>query len=134
MSAQGEAGSLPAALAVLRGCTVRRCIVDDSLALVLQAADREATLRVDTEGCLQRGAETLRFSPDADPAGLGPVLALLGSRVQEVVLGEDGRLELRFGDGARLTALPHDHQVSWTVQASGGVSAACIAEGKIVWE
>jgi hypothetical protein len=126
--------SLPAAVAGLRGCTVRRFVVDDSLTLVLQAADREATLRIDTEGSLERGAERHAFSPDADPAGLAPVLSLLGAQVREVVLGEDGRLELGFGDGARLSALPHDHQVSWAVQASGGASAACIAEGKVVWE
>lgn len=134
MSAQAGEGALPAALAALRGGTVRRFVIDDSLALVLQGARGEATLRIDTEGRVERGGEEHRFSPDVDPAGLGPVLSLLGARVQEVVLGEDGRLELRFGDGARLSALPHDHQVSWTVQASGGASAACIAEGKIVWE
>ncbi len=134
MSAQGGEGSLPAALAALRGCTVRRFVIDDSLTLVLQRPDGEATLRIDTEGRLDRGADAHRFSPDADPAGLGPVLSLLGARVQEVVLSEDGRLELRFGDSAHLSALPHDHQVSWTVQASDGASAACIAEGKVVWE
>ena len=130
----GGAGALPAAVAALVGCTVRRFVVDDSLTLVLQGADREASLRIDNEGYLQRGTERNDLSPDADPAGLAPALSLLGVRVAEAFIREDGRLELRFGDGALLAALPHEHQVSWSVQTAGGGSAACIAEGRVVWE
>jgi hypothetical protein len=130
---------LPEALAALRGCAVTRFIVDDSLTLVMQAAGRDASLRIDGEGLLERaGVPALRISPDADPAGLAPVLALLNARVTDVALGVDGRLELRFEGGTRLAALPADHHVSWSVQSSatgtGDSSASCIAEGRVVWQ
>lgn len=144
MSAQPSAprpggDPLPDALAALTGCAVTRFIVDDSLTVVLQAAGREAALRIDGEGVFERrDGPALRISPDADPAGLAPVLALLNARIAGVALDADGRLELRFEGGARLAALPADHHVSWSVRVSGkdagGASASCIAEGKVVWE
>jgi hypothetical protein len=132
--AAGGSGSLPAALSALRGCTVRRFIIDDSLTLVLQAADREATLRIDAEAALERSGERHAFSADADPCAIGPALTLIGERVAEVGLAGDGCLTLRFGEGSQLSARPHDHQVSWSVQAGASGSAACLAEGRVVWE
>ena len=133
------ADPLPDALAALPGCAVTRFIVDDSVTLVMQAAGREASLRIDGEGVLERvGSPALRFSPDADPTGLAPVLGLLNVRVAGVSLGDDGRLELSFEGGAKLAALPEDHNMSWSVQVStkdaGATSATCIAEGRVVWQ
>jgi len=134
LSAPVNAKALPEALAALRGCTVTRFIVDDALTLTLQSAGREATLRIDGEGRMVHGDAAHRFSPDADAAGLAPVLSLRNARVAEVRLDTDGRLELGFVGGARLSALPDEHTVSWSVQISGGASASCIAEGKVVWQ
>ncbi len=134
MSALAATQALPDALAALSGCRVTRFVIDDSLTLALQAAGREVTLRIDGEGRLERGGEPHRFAPDADPAGLAPVLSLLNARVAAVAVSADGRLELKFDGGARLAALPDDHQISWSVRVSGGASASCIAEGKVVWE
>lgn len=125
--------SLPAALDGLRGCTVTRFVVDDALTLGLQAREREASVRIDGSGRLLRDGRELRFSPDADPAGLGPVLGLLHERVREVRLDDDGTLGLVFGCGAELALLPEDHNIAWAVRC-GLASAACIAEGKVVWE
>lgn len=134
MNARVSPDSLPAALAALGGCRVTRFVIDDSLTLALQAAGRDATLRIDGPGRLERGGEAISFAPDQDPAGLAPVLALLNARVAAVALAPDGRLDLEFDGGARLVALPEDHHVSWSVQVSGGASASCIAEGRVVWE
>jgi hypothetical protein len=125
---------LPEALAALRGCMAMRFIVDDALTVAFHAAGREARLRIDGEGVLERGGGAHRFSPDADPAGLGPVLALMHRRVADVTLDAGGRLELSFDGGATLAVLPHEHAVSWRVEAAGGASAACLAEGKVVWQ
>lgn len=125
---------LPAALAALRGCAVTRFMVDDALTLVLQAAGRAVELRIDGAGTLAGAGGELRFSPDADPAGLAPVLALMNGGVADVALHADGRLELRFRDGRVLAALPEDHHVAWAVRSSCGASASCIAEGRVVWQ
>lgn len=125
---------LPEALAALRGCMVTRFVVDDALTVVVHAAGREASLRIDGEGVLERDGAAHRFSPDADPAGLGPVLGLLHRRVADVALEPGGRLELRFDRATTLAALPDEHAVSWRVEVAGGAAAACLAEGKVVWQ
>lgn len=125
---------LPAALAALRGCAVTRFVVDDSLTLILQAGGRLVDLRIDGAGTLAGAGGELRFSPDTDPAGLAPVLALMNAGVADVTLHADGRLALRFRDDRVLVALPEDHHVAWSVRSSCGASASCIAEGRVVWQ
>jgi hypothetical protein len=133
LSAQPGTRTLPAALEALAGCMVTRFVIDDALSLALHAPDREATLRIDGEGRLEQAGAVHAFSPDTDPRALGPVLALLHERVAVVVVGTDGELALEFASGARLRALPDEHNVAWSVQVAGGGSAACLAEGKVVW-
>lgn len=125
--------ALPAALEALRGCTVTRFVVDDALTLALQSAGREASVRIDGSGRLLRDGKVLGFSPDTDPASLGPVLGLLHERVAGVTLAPDGTLAMAFAGGARLELLSEDHHIAWAVTC-GTASAACIAEGKVVWE
>ncbi len=125
---------LPDAIAGLRGCRVTRFVIDDSLTLALHGPGREVLVRIDGEGRLERGGQAYRFSPDEDPAGLAPLLSLMSVRLESPCVAADGSLQLHFEDGARLTALPDDHQVSWSVRILGGASACCIAEGKVVWQ
>lgn len=125
---------MPDAVAALRGCMVTRFVLDDALTIALRAAGREASLRIDGAGLLERTGSTHRFSPDADPGSVAPVLALLHARVREVTLAADGSLALDFDGGDRLVALADEHAVSWTVQLTGGASAACLAEGRVVWQ
>jgi hypothetical protein len=134
LTARPASPALPEAVATLCGCRVARLVIDDSLTLVLQGKGREATLRIDGAGHFTRGGASHRFSADEDPAGLAPLLSLLGARVQAILLADDGGLEVRFENDAGLRALPDEHQVSWTVRASDGRSAACLAEGKVVWQ
>lgn len=123
---------LPAAVAALAGTMVTRFVIDDSLTVVCAAAGREVRLRIDGVGRLERAGRVVDFAPDADPAGLAPVLALLHERVHAVSIAADGALALECA-GARLVALGDEHAVSWAVSASDGSSATCIAEGKVVW-
>ena len=124
---------LPAALAGLRGGTLTRFIVDDALTFVLQHAGGEASVRIDGRGRLARAGQGHAFSPDEDPGSAGPVLRLLHERVRDVRLADDGTLTLVFGEGSELALLPDDHHIAWAVTC-GAASAACIAEGKVVWE
>jgi hypothetical protein len=133
LSAQSCTRTLPAALEALAGSMVTRFVIDDALSLALHSAGREVALRIDGNGRLEHAGTVHAFSPDADPRALGPVLALLHERVASVVLGTDGELALEFTGGARLCALPDEHNVAWTVQVTGGGSVSCLAEGKVVW-
>lgn len=126
--------ALPDALAGLRNGIVTRFVIDDALTIAVHAPGREMSLRIDAVGQLEHGDVAHRFSPDADPASVAPVLALLHQRVVEVVLDSDGRLELRFDGGASLSVFPDDHNLSWMVQSASGASAACLAEGRVVWQ
>jgi hypothetical protein len=125
--------SLPPALAAMEGCVVTRLVVDDSFSLVLCGVDREVTLRIDGEGRLQSFGDTVVFDPDRDPASVGALVGLLNQRVDGVDIEADGQLMLLIGP-ARLTVLPNDHQISWSVRGPDGTKAACIAEGRVVWE
>ena len=132
-TAEAAEKRLPAALAGLQGGTVMRFVVDDALTLVLQGGGREASVRIDGRGRLSRGGQAHAFSPDQDPGAAGPVLRLLHERIRDVRLADDGTLTLVFGEGSELALLPEDHHIAWAV-ACGAASAACIAEGKVVWE
>lgn len=110
-----------------------RLIIDDALTMVLVAAGREASVRMDGRGRVTRAGLAAELAPDENAASLAPMLALLYEHVAEVALEADGTLALRFGGGAALEMLPHDHQIAWVVRC-GAASAACIAEGRVVWE
>lgn len=126
-------GHVPAAVAALQGCHVTRLTIDDALTLALCGNGRELVLRIDGAGELQRHGTVHAFDPDRDPCTLAPFIGLLNERVDEVVLAQDGRLELALGR-ARVTVAPDDHQISWSVATADGQRASCIAEGRVVWE
>lgn len=125
--------ALPAALAVLAGFSVIRVAVDDALTLTLQGVGGEATLRLDGEVLLQSDSAAARFCVDTDPSAAGPALGLLQRRVRRLRLEENGTLHIEWDGTLRLSALAHDHQVSWQVRAADGSSATCLAEGRVVW-
>lgn len=133
MCAPADAG-MPVALAALTGCVVIRLALDDALTLTLQGAGREAVVRIDGDAELRAGEQAARFCVDADPRAAAPALAMLHRRVRRTVLAADGTLTLECDGDLRLAALPHDHQIGWTVRLADGASATCLAEGRVVWQ
>ncbi len=125
--------SVPPAIAAMPGCVVTRLAIDDSFSIMLCGVDREVTLRIDGEGAVLHDGARRSFDPDRDPASVVVIVGLLNQRVTDVSVHADGKLELLIGD-ATLVALPNDHQVSWSVRGPDGTKAACIAEGRVVWE
>jgi hypothetical protein len=123
----------PPIINAIPGCIVTRVIVDDSFTLTLCGIDREIVLRIDGEGELQRDGGHTAFDPDRDPASVVSLIGLLNRRIDGVELADDGRLHL-MTPGMRLSVLPSEHAVSWSIHGPDGTRASCIAEGKVVWE
>lgn len=123
----------PPAVSALIGGTLCKVIVDDALTLCLRSTRCEASVRIDNAGMLRDEAGLEHpFNADEAPRSLGCVLQLLQHRVLRASVQDSGELVLDFGF-AVLTAIPHDHQVSWSVSTSEGYAASCLAEGAVVW-
>jgi len=123
----------PPIVTAMAGCIVTRLGIDDSFTLTLCGIDREIILRIDGNGELERDGTCAEFDPDRDSSSVVPLIGLLNRRIDEVELGNDGRLRL-FSQQSRLTVLPSEHAVSWSVHGPDGTRASCIAEGRVVWE
>ena len=134
-SAQGAnvVGAPPPIVTAMVGCMVTRLSIDDSFTLTLCGIDREVILRIDGIGELERDGVAAEFDPDRDPTSVMPLIGLLNRRIDQVELGNDGRLSL-YSQRVRLTVLPSEYAVTWSVHGPDGTRASCIAEGRVVWE
>ena len=120
-------------LKAMAGCIVTRLGIDDSFTLALCGIDREIILRIDGNGEIEQDGTVTDFDPDLDPTSVLPLIALLNRCIDDVELGNDGRLTL-YSRKIRLTVLPSEHNVSWSVRGPDGSGASSIAEGRVVWE
>ena len=117
----------------MAGCIVTRLGIDDSFTLALCGIDREIILRIDGNGEIEQDGTVTDFDPDLDPTSVLPLIGLLNRCIDDVELGNDGRLTL-YSRKIRLTVLPSEHNVSWSVRGPDGSGASSIAEGRVVWE
>jgi len=120
-------------LKAMAGCIVTRLGIDDSFTLALCGIDREIILRIDGNGEIEQDGTVTDFDPDLDPTSVLPLIGLLNRCIDDVELGNDGRLTL-YSRKIRLTVLPSEHNVSWSVRGPDGSGASSIAEGRVVWE
>ena len=120
-------------LKAMAGCIVTRLGIDDSFTLALCGIDREIILRIDGNGEIEQDGTVTDFDPDLDPTSVLPIIGLLNRCIDDVELGNDGRLTL-YSRKIRLTVLPSEHNVSWSVRGPDGSGASSIAEGRVVWE
>jgi hypothetical protein len=120
-------------LKAMVGCIVTRLGIDDSFTLALCGVDREFVLRIDGNGEIEQDGTITDFDPDIDPSSVLPLIGLLNQSIDDVELGKDGRLTL-YSRKMRLTVMPSEHNVSWSVRGPHGSSASSIAEGRVVWE
>ena len=129
-----DVGAAPApVLKAMAGCIVTRLGIDDSFTLALCGIDREIILRIDGNGEIEQDGTVTDFDPDLDPTSVLPLIGLLNRCIDDVELGNDGRLTL-YSRKIRLTVLPSEHNVSWSVRGPDGSGASSIAEGRVVWE
>ena len=102
-------------LKAMAGCIVTRLGIDDSFTLALCGIDREIILRIDGNGEIEQDGTVTDFDPDLDPTSVLPLIALLNRCIDDVELGNDGRLTL-YSRKIRLTVFPSEHNVSWSVR------------------
>lgn len=131
--AEAMVATPPSIITAIVGCIASRLSIDDSFTLTLCGIDREIVLRIDGNGELERDNICTAFDPDLDPISVMPLIGLLNRRIDTAELGDDGQLTL-FSAGVRLTVMPSEHAISWSVHGPNGIRASCIAEGRVVWE
>ncbi len=124
---------VPPAVEALSGCIITRLVIDDSVALNLRGGEREVQLRIDGRASLKHLDKALLFDPDGDPTSVGCLISLIQQKVNKVEITPEGGLDLHVG-AALISIDPDEHQVSWSIIASDGSQASCIAEGKVVWQ
>lgn len=75
---------------------------------------------------------THNFTPDVDPPdALAPMTNLLGQRVTEAVIGDDGSLSIAFDDGACLHAGPDAEYEAWTLSGPEGLLIVSMPGGAL---
>jgi len=124
---------VPPAVEALLGCIITRLVIDDSVTFGLCNGEREVRLRMDGRGSLKQPDQTLLLDPDGDPVSIACLIGLIHERVDRVEITPEGGLDLQVGKSL-ICLDPDEHQVSWSITASDGSQASCIAEGKVVWQ
>jgi hypothetical protein len=98
--AQGNANgwTLP-----LSGRAVGRCCVDSAVTLRLDHPRGAFELRIEESFVfVTPGGVEVHMRPEEDPTGLGPILTVARTAVEQAIAFRDGRLEMSFADGSRL--------------------------------
>jgi hypothetical protein len=96
--------------------------VDYALTLLLKRGDDAYEIRVEQAFEFTAADGTVvRADPEADPAGLGPVLACARTDVAAGNAFEDGRLELVFADGSVIRVPASEEFEAWEVAGPDGM-------------
>ncbi|SHV66400.1 Uncharacterised protein [Mycobacteroides abscessus subsp. abscessus] len=75
---------------------------------------------------------THRFTPAVDPPdALKPMGNLLGQRVTQAEIGDNGSLSITFDDGSRLHAEPDPDYEAWNLSGPDGLVVVCMAGGTL---
>lgn len=85
-------------------------------------------------GCftLSTQGATHRFTPDVDPPeALASVNNLVGQRVNDAEIGDNGSLSITFDDGSRLHAAPDADYEAWNLSGPDGLLVVSMAGGTL---
>ena len=119
----------------LGGRSVTRCCVDHGVTLVLDDPDEAFEIRIEQPFELHRAGDEVLIEPGGDPVKLAPALALLGAQVEKAVAFRDGRLLLRFRDGAEVRVFACQEFEPWTLVGPGGLRLVSMPGGEVaVWK
>lgn len=121
----------------LAGREVTQCCIDYAVTLVFAEPDATSYLRIGQSFWLlttSDGNEEMCV-PEGPPPALGPALGVLRQSVNRAVAYKDGRLELEFGDGARLRVPVDQEFEAWNLVGPAGLRLVSLPGGDLaVWE
>lgn len=109
--------------------------VDYAFTLVLERGEDAYEIRIEQPfEFTAAGGAALNVDPEADPAGLGPVLACVRTVVVAAHAFEDGRLEIEFGDGSAIRVPASAEYEGWELAGPDGLRIVAGPGSKLtVW-
>ena len=90
-------------------------------------------VRIEQAFVLHRaGDKDLLMDPESDHESLAPVLRLRRATVTSGLVFDDGRLELTFAEGRRLSVPPSKQYEAWQLNGPDGVHGVSVGAGALV--
>jgi hypothetical protein len=119
----------------LEGKRVSRFLIDRELKLeFLEPEDEETTIIIGGEFQLEIDGRVHVLNAE-QPTGLCPIFALYGATVQSALAFKDGKLEVKFWEGAKIKAMPHPDFESWQVTGVRWLRVVCGPGGDLaIWK
>jgi len=114
---------------------VCRFLVDSQLTIEFLEPESERTIIV-IGGEFNLEIDSKEYVLSAEkPTTLGPVFALYRATVASALAFKSGRLEVRFAEGAKISATPHSDFESWHVTGARGLCVVCRPGGDLaIWK
>ena len=118
----------------LQGKVVTRCFLDSAFGIELAAPDCEMTIRIEGTFRLNGIDGEYKLSP-VQPTTLGPAFSLFQKQIHTVIAHKDGRLDVEFSDGSRLSVEADADYETWEIAGSGGLQIVCAPGGRLsIWQ
>ena len=119
----------------LRGRSLSRVIVGYGLTLeFLDPEDQQITIMIAGEFRLESDGHDFILSHE-HPTALGPALGLLGQTVESARAHKDGRLEIKYAAGSKLSVMAAPSYEAWTVTGMRWLRIICMPGGDLaVWK
>lgn len=120
----------------LGNCAVTQCCVDYGVTLRLDHPAGPFELRIEQAvDFVGADGAALTLEPEEDPTGLGPLLACTRTAVTVATAFHDGRLEMSFADGSRLSVSASSDYEAWELAGPGGLRMVSTPGGDLsVWQ
>jgi hypothetical protein len=119
----------------LRGRPVSRFVVGYGLTIEFLDPENEQTIiMLAGEFHLEIDGKDFVLSHE-EPTALGPALGLLGRAVESALAYKDGKLEVKFRGGAKLSVAPASNYESWNVTGTRWLRIVCMPGGDLaIWK
>jgi Family of unknown function (DUF6188) len=106
----------------LGSCAVTQCCVDYGVTLRLDQPAGHFELRIEQalDFVAADGAAS-SLDPEEDPTGLAPLLACTRTTATAKTAFQDGRLEMSFADGSRISVSASDDYEAWELAGPSGL-------------
>jgi hypothetical protein len=117
-------------------CPVTQCCIDYGITLRLDHPAGHFELRIEQAlDFVGADGAALTLDPEEDPTGLGPLLACTRTTVTAATAFHDGRLEMSFADGSRLSVSASGDYEAWELAGPLGLRMVSTPGGILtVWQ